>query len=233
MRLGREIARIALERIGKKATNKALSTAAKQLTRGDTEELLAMLGAAELQGRDIVEVLYPELVSAADEAAPPPDARFVLGLEDGQDARQAICCRPVPGERIVGIAEKGEGVVVHAIDCDTLAAYEDKRGVWMDLHWPEASMNLQPVLLRIVLANDPGVLGRICTLVGEQKANISDIVFTDRKPDFYRMVIEVEVRDIKHLLHVITAIEADSDVTEVERYREPAMSSAPFNAAAE
>ena len=39
------------------------------------------------------------------------------------------------------------------------------------------------------MANDAGVLGRICTLIGEQRANITDIVFTDRKPDFYRMVL--------------------------------------------
>ena len=59
------------------------------------------------------------------------------------------------------------------------------------------------------MANDAGVLGRICTLIGEQRANITDIVFTDRKPDFYRMVVDVEVRDMEHLTHVLTAIDAE------------------------
>ena len=59
------------------------------------------------------------------------------------------------------------------------------------------------------------MLGRICTLIGEQRANITDIVFTDRKPDFYRMVIDIEVRDMEHLTHVLTAIDADSDVAQV------------------
>ena len=233
IRLGREIARIALERIGKTASSKALKTAAKSLTRGDVDELLAMLGAAELSGRELVEVLYPELGTEVPDEPQGTDPRLVLGLEDGQDARQGICCRPVPGERIVGIVQKGEGVIVHAIDCEELARHEDTREHWIDLRWPEASAKMHLVTLRVVLANDPGVLGRICTLIGEQKANISDIVFTDRKPDFYRMVIEVEVRDIKHLLHVMTALEADSDVTEVERYREPHVASASFGAAAE
>lgn len=69
------------------------------------------------------------------------------------------------------------------------------------------------------MANDAGVLGRICTLIGEQRANISDIVFTDRKPDFYRMVIDLEVRDVEHLHNVHTALEADSDVAQVTRFR--------------
>ena len=70
------------------------------------------------------------------------------------------------------------------------------------------------------MANDSGVLGRICTLIGEQRANITDIVFTDRKPDFFRMVIDMEVRDMEHLTHVLTAIDADSDVAQVRRFRQ-------------
>ena len=104
--------------------------------------------------------------------------------------------------------------------CDTLARYEEQSGAWIDLRWPEGGLRAEHIaVLEIVLANDAGVLGRICTLIGEQKANITDIVFTERKPDFYRMVIEIEVRDVKHLLHVQTAVEADTDVTEVVRYR--------------
>ena len=70
------------------------------------------------------------------------------------------------------------------------------------------------------MANDAGVLGRICTLIGEQNANIADLQFTERKPDFYRMTIEMQVRDVEHLHHVMTAVEADSDVARVIRTRQ-------------
>ena len=73
--------------------------------------------------------------------------------------------------------------------------------------------------MRDNLGDDAGVLGRICTLIGEQRANITDIVFTDRKSDFYRMVVDIEVRDMEHLTHVLTAIDADSDVAQVRRFR--------------
>jgi hypothetical protein len=59
------------------------------------------------------------------------------------------------------------------------------------------------------------VLGRICTLIGEQKANISDLRFTDRKPDFYRLMIDVDLRDVEHLHMVMTALEAETDVAQV------------------
>ena len=138
---------------------------------------------------------------------------MVIGLNSGQVARPAPCCNPIPGERIVGIAVRGKGVMIHAIDCAELGAFETCRDRWIDLRWAEGQAAADHVArVEITMANDAGVLGRICTLIGEQRANITDIVFTDRKPDFFRMVVDVEVRDMEHLTHVLTAIDADSDV---------------------
>ncbi|MSU88164.1 RelA/SpoT family protein [Rhodobacteraceae bacterium 2CG4] len=221
--LGREIARVALERIGKKASDKALRTAANQMGLPDADELLARLGAAEVTGRDLVGTLYPELIDQSGRPGHAADAdaeRPIVGLGDGQRAQPAPCCQPIPGERIIGIAVKGQGVQVHAIDCPTLAALEDDAENWIDLAWtPSAARVPHLASIEATVANDAGVLGRICTLIGEQHANISDIVFTDRKPDFYRMVIDLEVRDMKHLHNVQTALEADSDISQVRRLR--------------
>ena len=70
------------------------------------------------------------------------------------------------------------------------------------------------------MVNGAGVLGRICTLVGDMGANIIDMVFLERKPDFYRIKVEVHVSDVQHLLNIITSIEADTDIAEIKRLRE-------------
>ncbi len=57
-------------------------------------------------------------------------------------------------------------------------------------------------------------------MIGEQKANISNLTFVDRKRDFYRLILEVDLRDVEHLHMVLTALEAESDVAQVERYRD-------------
>ncbi|MBB5223258.1 RelA/SpoT family (p)ppGpp synthetase [Amaricoccus macauensis] len=222
VRLGREIARVALERIGKKPTDKALETAARRLGLDEAEDVLARLGAAELTGREMVAALYPELLrDAALPRSGDKTAPVVIGLDSGQVAQPAQCCNPIPGERIVGIAIRGKGVTIHAIDCAELSAFEDSPDRWIDLRWAEGQARADhEVRVEVTMANDAGVLGRICTLIGEQRANITDIVFTDRKPDFYRMVINVEVRDMEHLTHVLTAIDADSDVAQVRRFRQ-------------
>ncbi len=221
VRLGQELARVAFERVGKKVTDKAIATAARQLGISDPGDLLAMLGNAEINGDEVVEVLYPELTRdrAGDAAA---TGRAMVGLNAEQIAEPAACCQPLPGERIVGITYRGKGVRVHAIDCDTLMQLDDQPDRWIDLHWSAGDhAPVNPATIEITLANDAGSLGRICTLIGEQNANISDMRFTEKKPDYYRMLLEIQVRDVEHLHNVLTAVEADSDVAQISRHREP------------
>lgn len=219
VKLGHELARAAFENVGKKATDKALRTAAKMLGLADEADLLARLGSAEMTARRVVETLYPDLAQASAEEV--DSGRPVAGLTADQAFRRANCCQPVPGERIVGITYRGQGVVVHAIDCPALEEFEEQTSRWVDLHWH--SGRHKPVFtisLDLTISNDAGVLGRICTLIGEQKANISDLRFTDRKPDFYRLIVDVDLRDVEHLHMVMTALEAETDVAQISRHRD-------------
>ncbi len=218
VKLGRELARVAFEHVGKKASEKVLATAAKQLSLASTEELLARMGSADLVANDVVKSVYPELVHASADV----DAkRAVLGLSENQNYNRAKCCQPVPGERIVGITYRGKGVMLHAIDCPALAELESELDRWVDLQWHSGPHGpIHAVSLDITISNDMGVLGRICTLIGEQKANISDLTFIERKPDFFRVIVDADVRDIEHLHAVVLAVEAESDVARVRRYRD-------------
>ena len=222
IRLGRELVRSAFEHVGRKATDKALDTASKHLRiSGGHEEVLARLGSAELTAHEVVQAVYPDLAREEGDQIPP--RRAVIGLSPGQSFERAPCCQPLPGERIVGITFRGKGVVVHAIDCDRLSEYEDQPERWVDLHWHDGTHPaVYGATLDLTIGNDAGVLGRICTLIGEKKANISNLEFVDRKPDFYRLMIDVELRDAEQLHSLMLTLEADSDVAAVERFRHKA-----------
>jgi GTP pyrophosphokinase/guanosine-3',5'-bis(diphosphate) 3'-pyrophosphohydrolase len=110
--------------------------------------------------------------------------------------------------------------VVHAIDCDRLTTYEDQPERWVDLHWHDGSHPAEyGATLDLTLSNDAGALGRVCTLIGETGANISDLHFVERKPDFYRLLIYVELRDVAHLHLLMLRLEAQNEVAEVSRSR--------------
>ncbi|MEM6941696.1 MAG: bifunctional (p)ppGpp synthetase/guanosine-3',5'-bis(diphosphate) 3'-pyrophosphohydrolase [Pseudomonadota bacterium] len=218
VKLGQELARSAFAQVGKSATEKALRTAAKNLRVESVQELLAQLGSSEITGREVVSAVYSGLPQR--EGEPINAKRAVIGLEPGQFFNRAPCCNPLPGERIVGITFKGEGVTVHTIDCANLQRYEEQPDRWLDLRWQEGN---HPVVygavIDVTIGNGAGVLGRICTLIGEAKANISDLQFLERKPDFYRLLIYVELRDVTHLHTLMTTLEAEGDVAEISRYR--------------
>ncbi|WP_300587064.1 bifunctional (p)ppGpp synthetase/guanosine-3',5'-bis(diphosphate) 3'-pyrophosphohydrolase [Marivita sp.] len=221
--LGRELARSAFENVGKKSSDKVLEMAARNLRIPDAQDLLARLGSAEMSAREVVAAVYPDLAPAPSEFIEMQSA--VIGLDKGQAFDRAPCCQPLPGERIVGIVQRGKGVTVHSIDCGALVAYEDHPSRWLDLHW--AAGNHPPVYavsLELTIGNDAGVLGRICTLIGEKKANISDLIFVDRKPDFYKLLLDIDLSDANHLHAVMSALEAESDVASVVRRRDPALS---------
>ena len=221
IKVGKEIARVSLKKIGKKATEKALNTVAKKLSFGNSDDVLAALGSVELTGDELIRILYPEKVTGLSLPAFGARKLSFMGLKPGQEAKTASCCMPIPGERIVGVAIRKEGITIHAIDCDHLEDLDDNLEHWIDLRWPEGDMQTShPTCLTISMYNGMGVLGRICTLIGERGANITNIDSYDRKPDFYKIIIEIHVKDLKHLSDIMTSIEVDSDISVVEITRE-------------
>ncbi len=224
--LGRELARSAFEQIGKAATEKVLRTAARNLRLKSAEDLMEKLGSADLTGREAVQAVYPELKPKPGEQV--DRKRAVVGLQSGQSYDRAPCCQPLPGERIVGITFRGKGVTIHSIDCERLSAYEDQPERWLDLRWHEGQHPaIYGATLDLTIGNGAGVLGRICTLIGQSSANISDLEFLDRKPDFYRLLIYVELRDIAHLHSLMPTIEAEREVAEISRHRNMKLQRAP------
>jgi GTP pyrophosphokinase len=222
--LGRDLAEQSFARAGRSGGKKAFAAAAAKLGFASVEAMLVDLATGEVTGRQLVEAVYPSQPDGAAPAPlepgslPAPAKPVVRGIRRGSAIRFCACCWPIPGDRIIGLSRRG-GVVVHAISCPLLAEFEDDLEHWHDLSWdPEASNKATNVArIDLILANQPGTLGTVCTLVGEQQANIDNLDVTTRKPDFFLMSMDLEVRDVKHLSDILTALRAQSFVNQVER----------------
>ena len=91
---------------------------------------------AELTGMELIKLIYPEMFKGKNLPENTGEVTSFVGLPSGAKGKTALCCRPIPGERIVGISRKGKGVLIHAIDCEQLKDFEAKNENWVDLRWP-------------------------------------------------------------------------------------------------
>tara|TARA_Y100000768_G_C23601254_1_gene506146 strand:- start:229 stop:612 length:384 start_codon:yes stop_codon:yes gene_type:complete len=125
------------------------------------------------------------------------------------------------GDKIVGIVTAGIGVAVHTIDCQTLRSYEDTPDRWLDIAWDINNNlnNLSNARIVLVLKNKPGSLGKVTTVIAKNNGNISNINFSVRKIDFFEIIIDIEVRDAKHLENIIAALRMEPEISSLERLK--------------
>ena len=145
----------------------------------------------------------------------------IPGLIPGMAMHFAGCCHPLPGDRIVGIVTTGKGVTIHTIDCETLESFADAPERWLDVAWhmDPAKTEAHVGRLHVVVANEPGSLGSLSTVIGKSEGNITNLKITNRSIDFFEMMIDVEVKDVKHLTNIIAALRATPAINSVERAR--------------
>ena len=145
----------------------------------------------------------------------------IRGLIPGMAMHFAGCCHPLPGDRIVGIVTTGKGVTIHTIDCETLETFTDSPERWLDVSWDTDNDDPDSHLGRIVVVvnNEPGGLGTLSMVIAKNQGNISNLKITNRSLEFFEMIVDIEVQDVKHLTNIIAALRTSPVISSVERAR--------------
>jgi len=187
------------------------------------DDVYASIGSGEITALSVIKKIYPEYnyipVSKFNKNTQNPIK--LKGLTAGMSYHLAGCCSPLKGDSIVGIVTAGIGVAVHTLDCDTLTSYQDAPDRWLNISWDNQS-NLETVSnarIVVVLFNKPGSLGKVTTVIAKNNGNISNILFSVRKSDFFEIIIDIEVRDSNHLQNIIAALRMEKEVSSLERLK--------------
>ena len=187
------------------------------------DDVYALIGSGEITALSIIKKIYPEYnyipVSKFNDNTFNPIK--LKGLTAGMSYHLAGCCSPLKGDSIVGIVTAGIGVAVHTIDCETLSSYQDVPDRWLNISWDNQN-NLNTTSnarIIVVLFNRPGSLGKVTTVIAKNNGNISNILFSVRKPDFFEIIIDIEVRDTNHLQNIIAALRMENEVSSLERLK--------------
>jgi GTP diphosphokinase / guanosine-3',5'-bis(diphosphate) 3'-diphosphatase len=229
LRLGRDLVAHALHRYGHELAETHLKDAAERLGKHDEDELFIAVGEGVLKPSAVAVAAFPGLEERVrkDSGRKPMLAEkaklYVKGgdLTPGVALHFAACCTPIPGDRIIGVQEQGKGVIVHTIDCETLAALDDADTEWIDLAWTQTALNRTLAVGRLIatVENKRGVLADLCRIIAENEGDILNLRLAKRTADFFDMVFDVEVADARHLTNILAAMRASKAVKEAERVK--------------
>ena len=147
-----------------------------------------------------------------------PGALAIRGTE-GVVVTFARCCRPIPGDPILGFLSAGRGITVHTEDCPNVAKFRKHPEQWIDVHWAEQIDAVFPVSIRVEVRNQRGVLASVASTIAEQEANIDTVNFDDRDGHYTSMDFTVEVRDRAHLARIMRRIRSLEAVVRINRKR--------------
>jgi len=213
--LGRKLYDDIMARLPTPVGQEGLENALKRLKLPDEEALMEAIARQKLTDAAVMEALMPGSANGAEHAPPPQQhAITITGLTPGVAYDMCEICRPIPGDRIVGLRRPGEGIEVHRIDCPALA--DGSEADWVDLAWGDKAEG-GVARIAVTLKNEPGALGAVATLIGAHKANILGMRMDNRDTTFHTNTIELEVRNLTHLMRLLTALRAADVVSSAER----------------
>jgi GTP pyrophosphokinase len=231
---------------GVDGSEKILEPVAKALKQASLDDLYVAVATGTLGPKEVVNTAYPELRAARAPRMLPgfmgnsltarsprnAQARFdtgmpLTGLVSGMDIHYAGCCHPIPGDKIVGIVTTGKGVTVHVQDCAQLETFAATPERFIDVDWDMANLT-NPTgkpggtftgRISVIASNTPSSLATIANAVAKQDGAIANLKVVQRQQDFFEALVDVEIRDLRHLNQVIAGLRGGAGIAQVERQK--------------
>jgi GTP diphosphokinase / guanosine-3',5'-bis(diphosphate) 3'-diphosphatase len=155
-----------------------------------------------------------------DESTPTQGVVFVDGSE-GASIQFAPCCRPIPGDQIIGYLGRGEGLVVHTGECPTgRRMFERDSERWMQVEWADELTRPFETTLFVLVKNGKGVLAHMAVAISTAEADITHLGM-DPMPgqEIVELRLIVSVRDRIHLADVLRTLRRVPAVQKVSRHK--------------
>jgi GTP pyrophosphokinase len=228
---------------GVDGSEKVLEATAKTLKQASLDDLYVAVSSGTVGPKDVVYAAYPELREARAprmlpafmgqsltarsprNQGPKADTGLpITGLVSGMDVHYAGCCHPLPGDKIVGIVATGKGVTVHTKDCATLETFAATPERFIDVDWDAGILarhdaKLQRFIGRVsvIAGNNANALASLTNAIAKQDGAIANLKVVHRQQDFFEAIVDVEVRDVRHLGQVIAGLRGAPGIAQVER----------------
>jgi RelA/SpoT family (p)ppGpp synthetase len=182
------------------------------------QEILADIGL----GKRLAAIVARQLLALSDQTAPEPKpggAITVRGSE-GMAVQFARCCRPIPGDPIIGFIKKGQGLVVHTHDCPTAQRSRTDPEKWIDVDWDPDTGRMFDVSIRVIAANQRGVLAKVAAAIADAGSNIDNVSMDEERGIYTAMQFTVQVRNRMHLAQLMRSLRRIPEVVRIGRTKD-------------
>ncbi|MFZ5501968.1 MAG: RelA/SpoT family protein [Pseudomonadota bacterium] len=218
--------------LGERLLNQALHSlgiAPKDIDEAHWNKLLKSTGAKQRAdicadiglGRRLNIVVARQLASLGendDPNAPPPSTTITIQGTEGMAVQFAKCCCPIPGDPVVGTIRSGQGLVIHTHDCPTLQRGRSGVEQWLDVIWDENIERNFDINLKLIVANQRGVLAKIAAAIAEAESNIGNVSFIN-EGEYTALNFSLEVRHRIHLANIMRGLRKIPEVIRIIRVK--------------
>ena len=136
---------------------------------------------------------------------------------EGAVINYAKCCRPIPGDPILGFITAGRGIVIHTQDCKNVADFRDKPEKWLDVKWEEDVQGDFPIDINLLVTSKRGVLARVASTIADMEANIENVNITERDGVHSTLSFTVMVANRQHLARIMRELRKMQEVIRINR----------------
>lgn len=209
----------------------AMDLSLEAISPEQVDAALEALGAEELEavfaevglGRRMPWLVARHL-SGVDEASADLDKTGSSGAltirgNEGAVVTFARCCRPIPGDPIVGFASAGRGVVIHHQDCNNIREYRNHPEKWVDVQWDAVAEGEYPVAIDVEVMNRRGVLASVAAVISDLDSNIDAVEIEEKEGMIATMKLVLDVRGRVHLARIMRRLRGLSAVLRITRRR--------------
>ena len=144
----------------------------------------------------------------------------VIRGSEGMTVQFSKCCHPIPGDRIVGLISKGQGMAIHTHDCPVFAKNHHEPERVLDVEWDNEVSKLHDVNIRVVVANERGVLAQVAASIAETESNIQNVAVEPQDGGKYAtMQFTLQVMNRVHLARIMRELRRVPEVARITRIR--------------
>lgn len=146
---------------------------------------------------------------------------ITLDGSEGLSVQYAPCCKPIPGDRIVGYLGRGEGLVVHADDCAIARRLRSRDAErFLEVEWADEPTRAFDTTVVVTVANGKGVLARVAAAIAAAEADITHLDMGDEPAQTATDIhFSVAVRDRYHLAQVLRSLKRTPSVIKAQRFK--------------